>query len=156
VVRFGNQISTSLDLKEANLVKTREGTPAHNDAPEPKKPYSAPRLVKYGDLRQLTRGSHGFKSDGGAGTPTKPGRGPCWIAEVLYGAEDPRTHLLRMWLVDVYSKTSVGSMVVAVYRKFGREMAALAKRSSLLRGLLRPVFEAGLVRAHRHFISSRC
>jgi hypothetical protein len=136
-------------------VKTREDTLGHKN-PQLKKPYSAPRLVKYGDLQQLTRGSHGFKSDGGAGTPTKPGRGPCWIAEVLYGAEDPRTHLLRMWLVDVYSKTSVGSMVVAVYRKFGREMAALAKRSSLLRGLLRPVFEAGLVRAYRHFISLRC
>jgi hypothetical protein len=137
-------------------VKTREGTPAHK-APEPKKPYSAPRLVKYGDLRQLTRGSHGFRSDsGGQGTPTKPGRGPCWIAEVLYGVEDPRTHLLRMWLVDVYSKTTAGSMVVAVYRKFGPEMAALAKRSSLLRGILHPVFEAGLVRAHRHYISSSC
>jgi hypothetical protein len=133
-------------------VKTRESTPVHK-APEPKKPYSAPRLVKYGDLRQLTRGSHGFKADNGPGTPTKPGRGPCWIAEVLYGAEDPRTHLLRMWLVDVYSKTTAGSMVVAVYRKFGPEMAALAKRSSLLRGILRPVFEAGLVRAHRHVIS---
>jgi hypothetical protein len=137
-------------------VKTREGTSAHNDAPEPKKPYSAPRLVKYGDLRQLTRGNHGFLSDAGGASATKFGRRPCWIAEVLYGAEDPRTYLLRMWLVDVYSKTPAGSMVVAVYRKFGPEMAALAKRSSLLRGILRPVFEAGLVRAHRHVISSNC
>jgi hypothetical protein len=141
-------------MKEANLVKTREGTLGH-DATEPKKPYSLPRLVKYGDLRKLTRGNHGFKSDAGASTASKLGR-PCWIAEVLYGPEDPRTHLLRMWLVDVYSKTPVGSMVVAVYRKFGPEAAALAKRSSLLRGILRPVFEAGLVRAHRHFISSSC
>lgn len=138
-------------------MKTREGTPAHK-APEPKKPYSAPRLVKYGDLRQLTRGTHGFRSDVGGPTPSRPGRppNPCWIAEVLYGAEDPRTHLLRMWLVDVYSKTPVGAMVVAVYRKFGPEMAALAKRSSLLRGILHPVFEAGLVRAQKHFISSSC
>ena len=43
-------------------MKTREGTPAHK-APEPKKPYSAPRLVKYGDLRQLTRGGHGRRAD---------------------------------------------------------------------------------------------
>ena len=138
-------------------MKAREGTLAH-DAPEPKKPYSTPRLVKYGDLRQLTRGNHGFISDAGAATASRLGRGanPCWIAEVLYGADDPRTRLLRMWLVDVYSKTPVGSMVVAVYRKFGREIAALAKRSSLLRGILRPVFEAGLVRAHRHVISSSC
>ena len=44
-------------------MKTREGTPAHK-APEPKKPYSAPRLVKYGDLRQLTRGGRGRWRDG--------------------------------------------------------------------------------------------
>ena len=80
----------------------------------------------------------------------------CWIAEVLYGADDPRTHLLRMWLVDVYSKTAVGSIVVALYKLFGRELSTLVRRSSLLRRMLRPVFEAGLVRAHRHFISSTC
>ncbi len=54
-------------------MKTREGR-LDDSAPEPKKPYSPPRLVKYGDLRQLTRGSHGFKSDAGGTTPTKPGR----------------------------------------------------------------------------------
>jgi hypothetical protein len=131
-------------------VKTREGTPAHK-APEPKKPYSAPRLVKYGDLRQLTRGGRGRLGDG-MGTHTRV----CWIAEALYGADDPRTHLLRMWLVDVYSKTAIGSVVVALYNLLGRELSVLVRRSSLLRRMLRPVFEAGLVRAHRHFISSTC
>jgi hypothetical protein len=129
-------------------VKTREGKLARN-SPTPKKPYSAPRLVKYGDLRQLTRGSHGRRADRSV-TPSRP----CWIAEVLYGTDDPRTHLLRIWLVDVYSKTAVGSVVVAVYRRFGRELSVLVRRSSLLRGVLHPVFEAGLVRAQRHFISS--
>ena len=133
--------------KEAHLVKTRERKLAH-DAPEPKKPYSAPRLVKYGDLRQLTRGSHGRRADAGV----RPSR-PCWIAEVLYGADDPRTHVLRVWLMDAYSKTAVGSIVVAVYTRFGRKLSALVRRSSLLQGLLRPVFEAGLVRAHKHFVS---
>ena len=122
-------------------------------APEAKKPYSAPRLVKHGDLQKLTRGGHGrFADTGGSGTHTRI----CWIAEVLYGAADPRTHLIRMWLVDVYSKTAIGSIVVALYKLFGRELAALVKRSSLLRRIVRPVFEAGLVRAHRHFISSTC
>ena len=133
-------------------MKTREGTPAHK-APEPKEPYSAPRLVKYGDLRQLTRGGRGRRNDtGGAGTHTRI----CWIAEALYGAADPRTHLLRMWLVDVYSKTAIGSIVVALYRLVGRELSVLVRRSSLLRRMVRPVFEAGLARAHRHFISSTC
>jgi hypothetical protein len=128
-------------------VKTREGKLAH-DAPEPKKPYSAPRLVKYGDLRQLTRGGRGRRLDA-TGSRTRI----CWIAEVLYGAADPRTHLLRMWLVDVYSKTATGSIVVALYKLLGRQLSTLARRSSLLRGILRPLFEAGLVRAYKHFIS---
>ena len=131
-------------------MKTREDTAAHK-APKPKKPYSAPRLVKYGDLRQLTRGGRGRLGDGLA-SHTRI----CWIAEVLYGADDPRTHLLRMWLVDVYSKTAIGSIVVALYKLFGRELSALVRRSFLLRRMLRPVFEAGLVRAHRYFISSTC
>ena len=97
-------------------MKTREDTTAHK-VPKPKKPYSAPRLVKYGDLRQLTRGGHGrFADAGGSGSNTRI----CWIAEVLFGADDPRTHLLRMWLVDVYSKTAIGSIVVALYKLFGR------------------------------------
>ena len=150
VVRFGNRISTSLDIKEASLVKTREVKPAH-DAPEPKKPYSAPRLVKYGDLRKLTRGGRGRRRDA-AGSRTRI----CWIAEVLFGADDPRTHLLRMWLVDVYSKTALGSIVVAAYGRLGRRLSRLARRSSLLRWILRPLFQAGLVRAHKHFISLAC
>jgi hypothetical protein len=130
-------------------VKTREDTLTQN-TPKPKKPYSAPRLVKYGDLRQLTRGSHGRRADNRGGGVTRP----CWIAEVLYGADDPRTQLLRIWLVDAYSKTAVGSIVVAVYKRFGRKLSVLVRRSSLLQGLLRPVFEAGLVRAYKHFVSS--
>ena len=133
-------------------MKTREGKRAH-DAPEPKKPYSAPRLVKYGDLRQLTRGGRGRAADaGGSGAHTKF----CWIAEVLYGADDPRTHILRIWLMDVYSKTALGSIVVAAYGRFGRQLSTIAARSSLLRGILRPLFEAGVVRAHKHFVSLTC
>ena len=133
-------------------MKTREDTTAHKD-PKPKKPYSAPRLVKYGDLQQLTRGGNGRLADaGGSGTHTKI----CWIAEVLFGADDPRTHLLRMWLVDVYSKTAIGSIVVALYKLFGRELSVLVRRSSLLRGILRPLFEAGVVKAHKHFVSLTC
>ncbi len=149
MVRFGLPLR-DVYVKEPDLLKTRENALAQNTS-KPKKPYSAPRLVKYGDLQQLTRGSHGKKSDG-VTSPTKP----CWIAEVLYGPDDPRTHILRIWLVDVYSETSVGSIVVAVYRRFGRGLSAVVRRSSLLREILRPVFEAGLVRAHRHFISSTC
>lgn len=130
-------------------MQTREDTRDHKAA-EPKEPYSAPRLVKYGDLRQLTRGGRGRRRDAIGRTRI------CWIAEVLYGADDPRTHILRIWLMDVYSRTALGSIVVAAYGRIGRQLSTLARRSSLLRGILRPLFEAGLVRAHKHFISLAC
>ena len=53
--------------------------------------------------------------------------------------------------MDVYSKTALGSIVVATYARFGRQLSTIAGRSSLLRGILRPLFEAGLVRAYKHF-----
>lgn len=32
-----------------------------------KRPYASPELTQYGDLRELTKGSHGPNSDSGAG-----------------------------------------------------------------------------------------
>lgn len=44
--------------------------------PAGKKPYQPPRLVVYGDLNDLTRGSAGPARDGGAGSPkSKPSGG---------------------------------------------------------------------------------
>jgi len=44
--------------------------------PAGKKPYQPPRLVVYGDLNDLTRGSAGPARDGGQGSPkSKPAGG---------------------------------------------------------------------------------
>ena len=73
---------------------------------------------------------------------------PCWIAEVLWGVDDRRTHLLRKWLVTVWEKESfIGRVVVGVYRRVGQQVAKLASRSRLLQRLLRPLFNSGLRRA---------
>ena len=111
-------------------------------------PYSSPRLVVYGDLRQLTQAKPGRASEGPGVTPRVP---PCWIAEVLYGADDPRTHLLRSWLTQVYIGTLAGSVVVRLYVVYGRQIARLATRSSSLRSILRPLFDAALIRALRDY-----
>lgn len=112
-----------------------------------KTPYSAPRLVIYGTLHQLTQAKPGRAAEGHGITP----RVPCWIAEVLYGVDDARTHLLRSWLTQVYVCTLAGSVVVQLYMACGRQIARLAARSSLMRGILRPLFDAALKRALRDY-----
>lgn len=107
-------------------------------------PYSSPRLVVYGDLKQLTKAKPGRAAEAHGVTPRVP---PCWIAEVLYGMDDPRTQLLRAWLTQVYARTLFGSAVVRLYATYGRQVARLAAQSSLLCSVLRPIFDAALTRA---------
>jgi hypothetical protein len=111
-------------------------------------PYSAPRLVIYGTLHQLTQAKPGRAAEGHGATPRVP---PCWIAEVLYGVDDVRTQFLRSWLVHVYAATLTGTMVIRLYTACGRQVARMAGRSSFLRRVLRPLFDAALSRALRDY-----
>ena len=63
----------------------------------PRKPYTSPRLMSYGHVKDIIQGGGGKKSDA-AGTPPGGNSKSCWIAEQLYGVDDPRTWLLRAWL----------------------------------------------------------
>jgi hypothetical protein len=112
-----------------------------------RKVYRSPVLEQYGDLEALTKGT-GTGSGEGTGGPMSM---VCWIAEVLYGVDDSRTLLLRRWLTNVYSGTTIGSVVVALYRAFGVRVAGWARRSSLLRRMLAPLFDAGVTAALRHY-----
>lgn len=73
----------------------------------------------------------------------------CWIAEVLYGVDDPRTHLLRSWLNDEFKRTRFGRAVMWLYRKYGARVAVRVKRSRFLRAILTPLFELALSAAYR-------
>lgn len=84
---------------------------------------------------------------GGGFTPR--GGAPCWIAEVIYGENDNRTHLLRKWLVEKFSKGFFGGFVVAQYIRFGERIAQRARRSRMLRLLLKPIFDLALTQAER-------
>jgi hypothetical protein len=41
--------------------------PEPREGPQPKKPYSPPRVVEYGNVAKLTRGSNGNGADAGNG-----------------------------------------------------------------------------------------
>ena len=116
-----------------------------------KRPYEAPKLLEYGELQKLTRGVDNGSGDSGPSSLST--KAPCWIAEVLYGENDPRTHVLRAWLNREYSQTAVGAVVVAIYRAVGQRVAALARSSAVLCRVLRPLFDCGLRRAQRHYMS---
>jgi hypothetical protein len=73
----------------------------------------------------------------------------CWIAEALYGANDPRTHLVRLWLNLEFRKRRMGRVVMALYLRFGQRVATRAQRSRALRAALRPWFEWALRRARK-------
>ena len=55
-----------------------------------RKPYTPPRLIAYGHITDIIQGGTGHGVDAGGGHSKN-----CWIAEALYGVDDPRTRLLR-------------------------------------------------------------
>lgn len=71
----------------------------------------------------------------------------CWIAEAIYGVDDPRTHLVRAWLNGPFRQTATGDFVMRIYLAIGRQVAWVARRSSLLRFALRPLFDRALAHA---------
>jgi hypothetical protein len=91
----------------------------------------------------------GLQAGGSVGSAALTGKpkSPCWIAEVIYGVDDSRTHLIRAWLVNEYEKTFIGSLMVAMYRKFGERIATIVERSVIFRTFFQPIFAAALRRA---------
>jgi len=122
----------------------------------PAKPYTPPRIVSYGHVKDLVQGSAGPGADGGGGgTHSKQ----CWIAESLYGADDPRTHLLRAWLTVVHDERRPGWMFVVLYRVFGRGTARLISSGALPAHWFLPLFDGlvdrALADAPRAFVLAR-
>lgn len=99
---------------------------------------AASKAATMGFLGDIVSGASGVASAG----ITK-----CWIAEAIYGKHDVRTHIVRQYLNGPFSETAIGSMVMDLYLVFGERIAAVARRSSLLRGLLKPLFDRALRQA---------
>ena len=120
---------------------------SHNDhanpsAPASKKPYATPQVVSYGHVKDIIQGGGGMMSDAAGTPPGGNSKATCWIAEQLYGVDDPRTWLLRAWLGHVYDDRGRGWQFVALYQKFGRATARLIARGYLPRAPFYAVFDA--------------
>lgn len=113
------------------------------------------RSSALGNLTQLGLASYGpwnaaIGAAGAVGAAAlgKPPAAGCWIAEALYGVDDPRTLLMRFWLNNVWAKKSrLGSLVMKFYLRFGERIAEVVKRKVIVRRALRPVFDFGLSKA---------
>ena len=113
-----------------------------------KKPYAPPRLIAYGHVKDIIQGGGGNKaSDTGGSKGFGNSKKACWIAEALYGVEDPRTHLLRAWLSSRYDARRAGWPLIALYATAGRQVAALISRGLLPRAPFRLLFDALVERA---------
>jgi hypothetical protein len=104
-----------------------------------KKPYTPPRLVAYGHVKDIVQGATGNKADSGT---TKQSGPPCWVAEALYGVEDARTLVLRAWLMKIRARKDRGWWLVELYSAIGPTVANLVRRGRLPRRMLLPLFDA--------------
>jgi len=106
------------------------------EPPPAQKPYATPRLISYGHVKDLVQGANGMMVDA-SGTRSKS----CWIAEALYGVQDPRTLVLRAWLSTVLVERRPGWRFVELYGRIGPATAALIRRGILPHQLFRPLFD---------------
>jgi hypothetical protein len=113
-------------------------------APPHRKPYGRPKLIPYGHVKDIVQGGGSKNNDAGNHNATKP----CWIAEALYGADAPRTLLLRAWLSQAYDQRRSGWWLISLYAKFGRRVADLVRCGRIPPRMLLPLFNSLLVKAN--------
>jgi len=78
----------------------------------------------------------------------------CWIAEVLYGIDAPRTRLVRAWLTESYERRDpMARILVPLYSRFGLAIADLLRNCSVLQLVFRPLFDRAAECAHREYAS---
>jgi hypothetical protein len=73
---------------------------------------------------------------------------PCWIAAEIFGGwDEPRTVLVREWLVSDFSRGAIGRALVNLYRRFGERMAASVRKHNSLRWAFTRIFNLALKKA---------
>lgn len=128
----------NMSLQEwgAALAGLQGGEATNADAMKAKVQQQASLLNFFGSLAQA------------AGSAAGPLAKLCWVAEAVFGVGDPRTLLVRAWLISVFGETTRGAIVLRIYRAIGRPVAAAARRSAVLRAVLeRTLFAPALRRA---------
>lgn len=112
---------------------------ATNKTPDSKamdrrKPYTPPKLVSYGHVKDIVQGDVGGMADG---STTRM----CRVAEALYGVSDPRTLLLRGWLAAVRAEKQRGWPLVELYKRIGPTVADLIHAGRLPGAAFLPLFD---------------
>lgn len=70
---------------------------------------------------------------------------PCYIAAEIFGGwTEPRTMLVREWLLATAPRTKIGRTLLALYRKFGERIAAKIRVSNPLRVIFTQVCDEAL------------
>lgn len=85
------------------------------------------------NLGEAASGVSGFKLPSG-----------CWIAEAIYGTNDPRTLLVRAYLNGPFKQTAFGRAVMSLYQRYGRAIAAQVRKHGWLKRALQPLFDKAL------------
>ena len=101
-----------------------------------KKPYAAPKLISYGHVKDIVQTGGGGMGDGSGTCKTQ-----CWIAEVLYGIEHPRTLLLRARLRILRARKEPGWVFAELYGRIGWQVASLIRWRLLPRSVFLPLFD---------------
>ena len=83
----------------------------------------------------------------GIGDVVNVGVKTCWIAEAIYGVDDGRTHLVRAYLNGPFKQTLFGRIVMALYLRFGQQVAAQVRKRAGLQRVFRPLFDRALISA---------
>jgi hypothetical protein len=110
---------------------------SRSNSAAPRKPYSPPRLVSYGHVKDVVQTGGGGMNDG-----TDTSKTMCWVAEALYGCGDARTLALRSWLTGIHTDRRRGWLFTSLYRRFGKRVASLIDAGILPRAMLLPLFDA--------------
>ena len=102
-----------------------------------RKPYTPPRLVCYGSVKDIVQGGGGNKADG----PGHPSTKSCWVAEALYGVDAPRTLLLRAWVTGQHVRKGRWRLFAVLYSRYGRAAADAIHGGRLPQHWVRPLFD---------------
>ena len=76
---------------------------------------------------------------------------PCYVAAVVFGEDfftGPRVGLVRRWLVEKWEPSGVlPRLVMAAYRKYGKQAAKVVEKSGILKKVFRKIFDRVLAKA---------
>jgi len=117
------------------------------------KKYTKPSLKGLGLLRVVTKFSG--CSDGEVLFDGRCTLGVCWIAAAVFGENfftGPRVNKVRTWLVSDFEPSGPGArFVMHLYRIYGKRVAKVVEKNSILKVGFRKLFDKALAKAEAKY-----